>query len=67
MSTVLIRKGNSQKQITFTPKQLQLESSGCQNKLTKFVEGMEKAWNELSKPAVKVAAPFIGMAVGAKL
>ena len=31
-----------------------------------FFEGTEKAWNKFLKPAVNVAAPFIGMAVEAK-
>ena len=55
-----------QKQITFTPRQFQLEGSGFKDKMEKFFNGTEKAWDKFFKPAVNVAAPFIGMAVSAK-
>ena len=55
-----------QKQITFTPNQFQLEGSGFKDKMKKIFKGSEKAWNKFLKPAVNVAAPFIGMAVSAK-
>ena len=32
----------------------------------KFLKGTQIAWNNFLKPAVNVAAPFIGMAVTAK-
>ena len=55
-----------QKQISFTPKQFQLEGSGFKNKMKKFFKDSQKAWDKFLKPAVNVAAPFIGMAVSAK-
>ena len=58
-------KCNCWKQITFDIRQFQLNGSGFKNKL-KCLKGTEKAWNKFLKPAVYVAAPFIGMAVGAK-
>ena len=54
-----------QKQITFTPKQFQLEGGSIKSKLQKFFKGTQTAWNKFLKPAVNVAAPFIGMAVSA--
>ena len=34
--------------------------------MKKTIKGSEKMWNKFLKPAVNVAAPFIGMAVSAK-
>ena len=59
-------KRNCQKQITFSPKQFQLEGAGFKNTMKKIFKGSQTAWNRFLKPAVNVAAPFIGMAVGAK-
>ena len=59
-------KCNYQKQITFTPRQFQLEGGSINSKLQKIFRGTQTAWNKVLKPAVNVAAPFIGMAVGAK-
>ena len=59
-------KCKCQKQVTFTPKQLQLEGGSIKSKLKSIFKGTEKMWNKFLKPAVNVAAPFIGMAVGAK-
>ena len=59
-------KCNCQKQITFSPKQFQLEAAGFKNTMKKIFKGSQTAWNKFLKPAVNVAAPFIGMAVGAK-
>ena len=56
-------KCNCQKQITFTPRQFQLEDGSIKNKLQKFFKGTQIAWNNFFKPAVNVAAPFIGMAL----
>ena len=56
-------KCNCQKQFIFTPKQVQLEGSGFKSKLEKIFKGSARDWNEFLKPAVNVAAPFIGMAV----
>ena len=60
-------KFNCQKQINFIPKQYMLEGNGFEitSKKKSFKE-TEKTWNRFLKPAVNVAAPFIGMAVGAK-
>ena len=55
-----------QKQTTLTPKQFQLEGAGFRNTLKKLFKGSQTASNKFLKPAVKVAAPFIGMAVGDK-
>ena len=60
------QKRNCQKQITSTPKQFQLEGPGFKNTIEKIFEGSQTAWNKFLKPAVNVAAPFIGMAVKAK-
>ena len=59
-------KCNCQKIITFTPQQYMLEGSSIKSKLQKIFKGAQAAWNKFLKPAVNVAAPFIGMAVGAK-
>ena len=59
-------KYKCQKQITFTPNQFQLEGAGFKNTMKKIFKGSQTAWNKFLKPAVNVAAPFIGMAVGAK-
>ena len=42
------------------------EGNGCKNTRKKITQASQTAWNKLLKPAVIVAAPFIGMAVGAK-
>ena len=55
-----------QKQITFSPNQYQMEGSGLKNKLKSIFRGTQTAWNKFPKPAIKVTAPFIGMAVTAK-
>ena len=59
-------KCNCQKIITFTSHQYMLEGGSIKSKLQKKFEGTQTAWNKFLKPAVNVAAPFIGMAVGAK-
>ena len=59
-------KCKCQKQITFSPKQFQLEGNGLKSTMKKIFYGSQTAWNKFLKPAVNVAAPFIGMAVGAK-
>ena len=55
-----------QKQNTFTRKQFQMEGAGFRNTIKKTFQGSQTSWNIFSKPAVNVAAPFIGMAVSAK-
>ena len=59
-------KCKCQKQITFTPKQFQLEGCSIKSKFKKKFEGTQTAWNNFLKPAVNIAAPFIGTAVSAK-
>ena len=55
-----------QKIITFTPNQYMLEGGSIKSKLQKIFKGTQTAWNKFLKPAVNVAAPFIGMAVSAR-
>ena len=59
-------KCKCQKQITFSPNQFQLESSGFKNKLISIFRGTQTAWNKFLKTAINATAPFIGMAVTAK-
>ena len=59
-------KCKCQKQITFTPKQFLLEGGSIKSKIQKIYKGTQTIWNEFIKPAVNVAAPFIGMAVSEK-
>ena len=56
-------KGKSQKQITFTPKQFQLESGSIKSKLQKILRGTQTAWNKFLKPALKIATPIISAGV----
>ena len=58
--------GGCQKQIKFTPKQFQVESGSIKSKLQKIFKGTQTVWNIFLKPAINVAASFIGMAVSAK-
>ena len=59
-------KCRCQKIITFTPHQHMLEGGSIKSKLRKIFRGTHTAWNKFLKPAVIVAAPFIGMAVSGK-
>ena len=59
-------KCNCKKQITFKPRQSQLEGSGFQNKLQKIFRASQEFWNKFLKPAVSLSVPFIGMAVAGK-
>ena len=59
-------KCKCQKQITFTPKQFQLEGAGFKNTMKKIFKGSQSAWNKFLKPTINTLAPVIGMAVGAK-
>ena len=59
-------KCKRQKQITFTPKQFQLEGNGFQKTMKKIIQGSQTAWNKFSKPTINKLAPVIGTAVGAK-
>ena len=60
------RKCNCQKQITFTPKQFQLEGGSIKSKLQKFFRGTQTASKKFIKPGLKVATPLISAAVAAK-
>ena len=55
-----------QKQITFTPRQFELEGGSLKSFMKKVFKGSKTAWNKFLKPAVNAAAPVIGMAVAAK-
>ena len=59
-------KSNCQKQITFIPKQFQLEGGSIKSNLQKIFERPQTAWNKFLKPTINTTAPFIGMAVSAK-
>ena len=59
-------KCKCQKQITFTPKQFQLEGGSIKSKLKSIFRGTKTAWDKFLKPAINATAPFIGMAVGVK-
>ena len=59
-------KCKCQKQITFTPKEFQREGNGFEKTTKKIFKGSQTTWKKYLKPVVNVAAPFIGMAVGAK-
>ena len=48
------------------PRQNELKGSGFKKKLQKNFRGPQTAWNSFQKPAINVAASFIGMKVGAK-
>ena len=52
-------KCNCQKQITFTPKQFQLEGGSVKNKLQKIFKGTQTAWKKSRKPAIKSTAPLV--------
>ena len=43
-----------------------MEGAGFKNTMKKTFKGSQTAWNKFLKPAVNVAAPFIGKAVSAK-
>ena len=59
-------KCKCQKKKTFSPNQFQLEGAGFKNTMKKTFKSSQITGNKFLKPAVNVAAPFIGMAVGAK-
>ena len=59
-------KCNCQNQITFTPKQFQLEGGSIKNKPQKFFKGTQTTWNKFLESAINATAPFIGKPVGAK-
>ena len=55
-----------QKQITFTPKQFQLEGGSIKSTLQKIFKRRQTAWKKFLKPAINETAAFIGMAVNAE-
>ena len=59
-------KCNCQKQITFSPNQLQLEGAGFRDTVKKLYKGSQTAWNKFLKPALKIATPIISAGVAAK-
>ena len=59
-------KCKCQKQITFTPKQFQLEGGSIKSKLQKIFRGTKKAWESFIKPGLKMATPLISAAVAAR-
>ena len=59
-------KRKCQKQVTFTPRQFQLEGAGYKNELQKKFQGKQTTLNKFFRPAVIVAAPFFEMAFGGK-
>ena len=59
-------KCECQKQITFTPKQFQIEGGSRKCKLQKFVRGTQTAWIKFIKPGLKIATPLISAAIAAK-
>ena len=59
-------KCKCQKQITFSPRQFQLEEAGFKKTMKKTLKGSQTAWSKFLKPTINTLAPVIGMAVGAK-
>ena len=58
-------KCNCQKQITFTPKQFQLEGGSIKSTLQKTFRRTQTAWNKLFRPAINASASFLGTAARA--
>ena len=46
-------KCRCQKQITFTPKQFELEGGSIRSKVKSLFKGTQTAWNKFLKPALK--------------
>ena len=59
-------KCKSQKQITFSPNQFQLEGAGFKHTMKKIFNGSQTAWSIFLQPTMNTVAPVIGMAVRAK-
>ena len=59
-------KCKCQKQITFTPKQFQLESGSIKSKPHKLFKGTQTAWNKFFKPGLRMATVLISAAMAAK-
>ena len=59
-------EGICQIQITFTPRNFQIEGAGFKNTIENFSEGTEKMWNKFIRPALKIASPLFSAGVSAK-
>ena len=59
-------KCRCQRQITFSPKQFQLERGGFRKTMKIIFKGSQTPWNKFLKPALNIASPFIGLTVSAK-
>ena len=59
-------KCKCQKQITFSPKQLQLEGNGFKNTMKKIFKRSQTAWNKFLKLAFKITTPIITAGVAMK-
>ena len=59
-------KCNSQKIITFTPRQYMLECGSIKSNLQKIFRGTKQAWDSFIKPSLKMATPLKSAAVAAK-
>ena len=59
-------KCKCQKQITFSPKQFQLEGGSIKSKLKSISKGTKKPWDSFIEPGLKMARPLISAAVAAK-
>ena len=59
-------KCKCQKQITFNPKQFQLQGGSIKSKLQKNFRGTQTAWNKFIRPGLKMATSLISAAVAAK-
>ena len=56
-------KRKSQKQITFSPDEFQLEGAGFKKTMKKIFKGSQTAWNKFLKPALKIATPIFSAGV----
>ena len=59
-------KRKCQKQVTFSPNEIQLEGAGFKNTMKKKFKGSPTAWNKFLKPALKIATPIISAGVATK-
>ena len=59
-------KYSCQKQITHTSTQNKIVGSGFKKKTERKINGTEKAWNKIWKPAPNATAPFFHQALASK-
>ena len=57
---------NCQKQITFTPKQFQLEGGSIKSQLKSIFKGTKTTWDKFLTPAINMASPYLRKAVSAR-